>query len=246
MFEQEQKLFLEFIKLINDPDFTQEKAEHALELALKVYSGGWRHSYGVVTKYFLANSKGNSSSLSDTLQICYENLKQVHDILAAQQDEPKTRRSLEKLLDHIDLEIVRFDYFGKGLQTLQDQTEYTKSQISKIEQASDNAQQEIKNQKIQSVTILGIFASIVITFVAGISVTNALLTNIQELSKWSMSFWSVLILGGVVNVLYSLYNMLYRLSGNKDKIIKWWSNWFNIGLFVFAIIFLSLSIATTP
>lgn len=142
--------------------------------------------------------------------------------------------------------MVRLDYFGRNLAVLKEQSKYTEGQLHKIEQISKNAQRELRNQKVQSITILGIFASIVITFVAGISVTNALLTNIQELSKWSMSFWSVLILGGVVNVLYSLYNMLYRLSGNRDKIIRWWSNWFNIGLFVLAIIFLLLSVATKP
>lgn len=246
MFESKEPEFKQFIELINDPHFDQNKLEQAANLAIEIYSNGWRHSYAWVTKWFLDETHNDATELSDLLQSCYLNLQQIKLAVKEKGDNDPTRRSLEKLLDHVDLEMVRLDYFGRNLAVLKEQSKYTEGQLHKIEQISKNAQRELRNQKVQSITILGIFASIVITFVAGISVTNALLTNIQELSKWSMSFWSVLILGGVVNVLYSLYNMLYRLSGNRDKIIRWWSNWFNIGLFVLAIIFLLLSVATKP
>lgn len=45
MFESKEPEFKQFIELINDPHFDQNKLEQAANLAIEIYSNGWRHSY---------------------------------------------------------------------------------------------------------------------------------------------------------------------------------------------------------
>lgn len=242
-------------KVCKEGNFSQADAKECKDLALETYKSGWRHQYGFVTKFFL--NKYDEAVLSEMLQCVYANLNIVlsainQDIQNDEEDscfslEPKkelvrTRRGIEKLMDHVDLEIVRLDYFRKEFARLTAQSMALNDQIKEIDKLSQNVGKEMKNQSIQSVTILGIFASIVITFVAGISLGNTMLSNLANLSNYSLGFWCILMLGGVINVLFSLYNMLFKLTKLKDSVVSPLKNWYNLGIMIFALIFLALDI----
>lgn len=241
-------------KVCKEGNFSQAEAKECKDLAVETYKSGWRHQYGFVTKFFL--SKYDEAVLSEMLQCVYANLNIV--LSAINQDiqndeysfsslEPKkelvrTRRGIEKLMDHVDLEIVRLDYFHKELARLTAQSMALNDQIKEIDKLSQNVGKEMKSQSIQSVTILGIFASIVITFAAGISLGNTMLSNLANLSNYSLGFWCILMLGGVINVLFSLYNMLFKLTKQKGNVVSPLKNWYNLGIMVLALIFLALDI----
>ena len=237
------KTFEKFIEsLINQ---TGDEASFR-EAVLTIYGEGWRHSYSFVTRYILRNNK-TSDDLAETLESLSEQIAELIPLFTEekakadnddttevlQQKYRRCHRALEKLKDHVDLEAIRMNHlYQQALDPLVTQTK-------EIKQGIDKAKNDLNHQRTESITILGIFASIIVTFVAGFSLSNSLLSNINSLSLGTMGFWCVVLMGFIVNVLYSLYNMLYTLNG-KPKII-WYKNWFNILLTVLAAFFIFIA-----
>lgn len=214
---------------------------------LTIYGDGWRHSYSFVTRYILRNNK-TADELAETLESLSAQIADLIPLFSEEKAKAdnggdtaeiiqkkyhRCHRALEKLKDHVDLESIRMNHLYKqALNPLVTKTE-------EIKQGIDKANNDLNHQRTESITILGIFASIIVTFVAGFSLSNSLLSNIKSLSFGTMGFWCVVLMGFIVNVLYSLYNMLYTLNG-KPKII-WYKNWFNILLTALAVFFLIIA-----
>lgn len=64
------------------------------------------------------------------------------------------------------------------------------------------------------ITILGIFSSIVITFVAGISFSTSVLSNIDKVSIYRLSFVMVLLAIFLFNFLYLLLDFINKINYN--------------------------------
>lgn len=240
--------FEKFIENLIDQNIDIETLE---ESVWEIYKDGWRHSYSFVTR-FLLRKKSTAKELSETLESLssriddliplFSDEKADFDLYDKNKDQQavhkkeyqRCHRALEKLKDHVDLETIRMTHLYK--QAL----DPVKKQYSEIHRKLNKAEDRIDHQRTESITILGIFASIIITFVAGFSLSNALLSNIKSLSFGTVGFWCVVLMGFIVNVLYSLYNMLYTLNG-KPKIL-WWKNWFNVILLGLAIVFITIAV----
>ena len=93
---------------------------------------------------------------------------------------------VNKLYDHINLDIARINYFKKtemrSYDELQKVMRTTKELEEKTEDMKDAVEKVDEMQK-QYITILGIFASIVLAFTGGIAFSTSVLENTGNCEK---------------------------------------------------------------
>ena len=215
----------------------------------------FRHQYSSITKYIIndLNSSNEStsfaydfSSVVNTLYNLSENLNYLYSNFIVNSDE-KVKLSYNKLCDHINLEIVRFNYFQTQFDAFQqeiklikntcdDLKEQKENVISKLEEFK-NIKFEIKEEQISQksdittiindleeskeqlkkhstwyISILGIFAGIIITVFSAVTFSTSVLSNIKQLNNFTLTFWILIIFAGFINLLYSLYNLVYKVN----------------------------------
>ncbi|EFC31809.1 hypothetical protein C414_000470008 [Campylobacter jejuni subsp. jejuni 414] len=107
---------------------------------------------------------------------------------------------IAKFYDHVNLECVR----------LQDSSE----KISHLQNTYKELSENLNKQQTQYITILGIFASIVLTFVSGLVFSNSILSNIDKASIYRLVFVMAFIALFVGNILYFLFAFLIKISLN--------------------------------
>lgn len=143
--------------------------------------------------------------------------------------------AINKLYDHVNLDIARIAYSDgadrrisgeSSLETLHAQInslytdvqkvqainkdfEATQKKLSDVEFKLDNSQKEY-------ISILGIFAAVVLAFTGGIAFSTSVLNNIAQASIYRMIGISLVIGLVLVNVLFGLFYYIHSLV-NKEK-----------------------------
>ncbi|GAA7849999.1 hypothetical protein JP0252_05830 [Helicobacter pylori] len=77
--------------------------------------------------------------------------------------------------------------------------------------------EELNKQQTQYITILGIFASIVLTFVGGLVFSTSVLSNIDKANAYRLVFVMAFIALFFGNILYLLFSFLSKISLSKEK-----------------------------
>ena len=152
--------------------------------------------------------------------------------------------SVNKLYDHVSLEIARISYSDAGDRNVSQEGAVAsiEAKVVKLEQESEQVlsgirdgvakaidsqsqiqkelveqKEEIGRQQREYISILGIFASIVLAFTTGIAFSTSVLENINAVSVYRMII-VVLIIGLVlVNTMYGLFYYIDRLVIRASK-----------------------------
>lgn len=143
------------------------------------------------------------------------------------------KQQILKLSDHINLEILRIkdiNTFKKEFQQAEKNLKKTKTKIKNMEceaketiKEISNLNDEVKSSRKEYITILGIFASIILAFVAGLTFTNSVLSNINNGSIYRLLFITSLIGFFITNMLHHLYKFIKNInrSDNKQENFDW-------------------------
>lgn len=144
---------------------------------------------------------------------------------------------LKKLYDHVNLEVARIGYLEgqvnrpesvKSLENqmakMQDDFVAKQDELNAIHQSIKKSQNNlnamrktIKNTQKDYITILGIFASIVLSFTAGIVFSTSVLENVHKASIYRISFAVILIGLVLVNILYGLFLYIGKLVNPQNN-----------------------------
>ena len=133
-------------------------------------------------------------------------------------------KSFYKLLDHVNLDISRIGYM-KGID---DKTEETSAQtyesLAQIEteakkatQKAEEIRKEFSDMQKTSITILGIFASIILTFFASMVFTKSVLENIANVNVFRLTFFIALIAMILFNAVFYLMQFILAINGKDTK-----------------------------
>ena len=140
------------------------------------------------------------------------------------------RDALKKLYDHVSLDIARITYSDAA--DRRDEQAESIAQIKmevaaaqdKVSQAQNDLDSQINTIQLavqdsqkNSITILGIFASIVLAFTGGIAFSTSVLENMHLVSAYRAIIVSLIIGLVLVNVLYGLFYYISKLIKNKDN-----------------------------
>lgn len=212
------------------PDF-----QNIITALKEVYTDGYRHSYSnISSKIFQIVSIGKIENQdADIVELLYlsENIKSIQVYIDIQTNDfsQEFKESFRKLSDHIQLEIARIDQqkdiiastmntqrqikdFEDQIKGIGDDTEKRRNELDKL----GTEMTDSKNQIISHVvSVLAIFAGIVIAFMTGTTLLSSAFSVMQNTNKYRLVF--VLALVGLVlfDLIISLMFIVARLCG-KD------------------------------
>ena len=133
--------------------------------------------------------------------------------------------------DSLKIIIKLYDHF----QLVSTQTDNVKTILeASIEEAKMNLTKEIKGIEKEHISILGIFASVVLAFVGGMTFSTSVLQNMMGVSIYRL-LAVVDLLGFVfINVIWLLVKFVATINDKKLEAFK--IKWFNIFCIAFALI----------
>lgn len=164
-----------------------------------------RHSYSQITSFVIDCYKDNKTDVISTLDL---NITNLYRYVVEMDVDGEYRNSVFKLTDHIRLEIIRCNYyrenvdatediklridaaceqlkdtykdidFGNSFEPLKKELSEARTQLARANRLSDSIQ-------MQMVSVLGIFAAIILAFFGGFSYFTSVFNNLHniELTK---------------------------------------------------------------
>ena len=153
-------------------------------------------------------------------------------------------KQINKLYDHINLEISRLNYSKQvevGTQMQLDNVSDALAEIERNVEHMEDAVEKADDIQKQYITILGIFASIVLAFTGGIAFSTSVLQNIAKASIYRISLISIILAFALTNLIYVLTRFIMEITKKQDEKILYpkYMIVLNIvyGIFVLIIIF---------
>lgn len=203
-----------------------------IEPIIALYGDGKRHQYSLITSYIMKQI-APEKDFQEKLNIICDNLRSLVELL----NDKKCQKSLQKLYDHINLELVRLNYTKELENGLQE----SKRQLEEIQTQSQIIKSDMKKQQTQYITILGIFASIVLAFVGGLTFSTSVLANMHQVGIYRLVFVLCFIAFFIANILHFLLSFIKDIN-QAQKPLFWQQ-----GIFYFnmCIIFSLLVLLTT-
>lgn len=89
-----------------------------------------------------------------------------------------------------------------------------------IEEAKENLQKQIKGVEKEYISILGIFAAIVLAFVGGITFSTSVLQNISEVSVFRLLLVVDFLAFVIINVIYILVKFIFTINEKNAKLFN--------------------------
>lgn len=190
---------------------------------------GFRHYYsdifGVLSQIDQDQEIGNTEILSQNMDIVQQEYRAYWEQENfSGEKKADISANIEKLYDHINLDIARINYSKRIELRSQDELGKVKETLEKIRQQvkgmEDNVQKARDMQK-EYITILGIFASIVLAFTGGIVFSTSVLENIAAVSIYRLVLVTVGLAFVLMNVIYLLTRFVQEISKKENEKIEY-------------------------
>lgn len=248
--ERRDKLINLLFELSQSQDIFREKEKRSgifLELEQIYYIQGsdeyFRHFYSdIFSTLTQIDSDDNQGSL-DVLAVNMQAIKDGYQ--AVNYDGSKLidiSKSIIKLYDHTNLEVARINYTKQLNNVTKSDLASTKELLQKQKEEFDNAKSETEmirntlgeetdkaNKRIEDsqkqmqneyVTILGIFAAIVLAFTGGMTFSSSVLNNISKASVYRLSLISFIIGMIFFDLIWVLIDFIRDINGKSIR-KKW-------------------------
>lgn len=248
--ERRDKLINLLFELSQSQDIFREKEKRSgifLELEQIYYIQGsdeyFRHFYSdIFSTLTQIDSDDNQGSL-DVLAVNMQAIKDGYQ--AVNYDGSKLidiSKAIIKLYDHTNLEVARINYTKQLNNVTKSDLASTKELLQKQKEEFDNAKSETEmirntlgeetdkaNKRIEDsqkqmqneyVTILGIFAAIVLAFTGGMTFSSSVLNNISKASVYRLSLISFIIGMIFFDLIWVLIDFIRDINGKSIR-KKW-------------------------
>ena len=203
-----QELLLELAR--PETKITSQNLEKYIFRLQDIYDEGFRHLYSGVFGVITSIDADDASELV-RLQ---ENIQTLHrtsvDWLAQKRGHASEDfcHRIEKLYDHINLDISRISYTQEIARRIEEKNSKTGEELEQLSEKAANMQKDY-------ITILGIFSSIVITFVAGMVFSSSVLSNIDKASIYRLTFVMLMVALMLFNLLNLLLDFIRRVNQRR-------------------------------
>lgn len=195
---------------------------------------GFRHNYSRATSaMFSPDPDGDDDPktyefYANKVETLVANVGTIRDRALAG-DDNELLMPLTKLYDHVNLELVRANYYAR-LNDLQDMRlgilsdkieEDREAAKESVEKAASEAKELIENTKAEvqrdNITVLGIFTGVVVAFVAGMTFSSSVLQNIDKASIYRLGAMAVATALFFLDLVALLVSFLGRVARVETK-----------------------------
>lgn len=177
--DKDKKLEKIIVLLCEEGDLSSQKDQIIKDLK-EIYEGEYKHKYSKITTIILNSTRDKEQAFMMLTQNI-KTLKEIQDNKEVESIKPK----LEKLYDHMNLECIRLQDFDEKMSRVKDVSIKLEDELNKNYK---KLSEELNKQQTQYITILGIFASIVLTFVGGLAFSTSVLSNIDKANAYRLVF----------------------------------------------------------
>lgn len=220
-------------------EYILELSLNSLELKLDekiselqfIYVDDFRHYYSEIfgTITIIKNDdKRDLQTLIENIGKIFQEVKLRHDNSSEDISEDFFLK-IKKLYDHINLDVARIKYTEALVNKITEQNQVTNAELKKINDKAEKMQRDY-------VTILGIFAAVIIAFVSGMTFSTSVLNNIDKVSIYRLLFIIILIALFIFNLLNLLFDFLIKInkisSDNNGSLIGTINNTLGFALLV--------------
>lgn len=194
----------------------------------------FRHYYSDI---FSTLTLIDGDSAMGSLDILAQNIQTIKDEYVPQnKDENESiidiSKEIAKLYDHTNLDIARINYtktmtnetrseLAKNKRVVSGLNDQMQKSYSSLKQYSEKTVDEIqkKQESMQKeyITILGIFASIVLAFTGGMTFSTSVLNNIHKVSVYKLGIISLIIGLVFADILWLLMDFIKSINGNQKR-----------------------------
>ena len=201
-------------------DFSEkflEDLDKYIDLIKVIYDDEFRHSYSNITAMLIKLNKENPQAL----EFVSNNFSSLVDKFPKEEN-LDAYKSLNKLYDHIILEQIRLTEVYSDSKELADNARDLSKQATKLLNRANKIVKETISVKTELITVLGIFAAILLAFVGGLTFSTSVFANLHQTSIYRIVL-AILLIGFVLsNILYGLFYYIDRLvrRDEEDKKIK--------------------------
>ncbi len=236
--DKDKKLEKIIVLLCEEGDLSSQKDQIIKDLK-EIYKGEYKHKYSKITTIILNSTRDKEQAFMILTQNI-KTLKEIQDNKEVESIKPK----LEKLYDHMNLECIRLQDFDEKMSRAKD----VSIRLDNLNKDYEKLSEELNKQQTQYITILGIFASIVLTFVGGLAFSTSVLSNIDKANAYRLVFVMAFIALFFGNILYLLFSFLSKISlsskiflseEEKDKQENFFKKpifWFNLMVIILFVI----------
>lgn len=218
--QEDGELFHQILKNLSHEILSDRGLRDVADCLNSLYAKEFRHQHSEIATFIL-QYKGK---IDETSMFLAENFKYIEQIVS---DDPKHRNIREKikrLSDHINLECIHVQTIEQTekqaeekVEQLDEQIKQAKKQIEKINTQAKKVEKQIEGQQNQHTIILGIFASIVLAFVGGLTFSTSVLSHMHEVSIHRLIFVICCIAFLVSNIIFVMFDFILKISGKENN-----------------------------
>lgn len=232
--------FKEALSILSKPDsegsLDEEGINSFIEFFTQLYGGGtgFRHLYSDVCNVmygFLETKENLDEGIPPQSLALANNMEIISREISRRKDLSDIAKSVRKIHDHVELERTRLEYMfkqnewqRKTLITAKEASEKADKATQKfnymVEESERNNRAMLEDSKRDYITILGIFAAIVIAFTAGSTFSASVLQNIDKASIYRICLMVTLIGLFLFNTISILLTFITNISkiGSDEKL----------------------------
>lgn len=252
--QQRGEILKDALKALSDvaPEAALDEAEvkEFIEFFSRLYEGEcpYRHLYSNVCAVMYEHLNTNPDKLDDGVPYPARNLASNMELIYRSievTDRPESvKRSVYKLYDHIELENTRMKYMAQqnkaqieGVEKLHKEVEDVGAKAEAMWENVANMQDDLQRNYV---TILGIFAAIVIAFAAGSTFSSSVIQSMASVSIYRLAFVMMVLGLFLFDLVMALFFFICRVSKFKEgehlpTLVKWANG---IAMAVVVIVFL--------
>lgn len=219
---KKQEQLEELLVSLSSDMVSEEDLPNLQRQLMELYSDGWRHYYSDIYTVLY----GLFEKRPESLVTLSENMQTLETCLEWECAEIQLK--WQKLYDHVSLDVARFQHYA----SLQGYTAEMNARLTSQESRLTAVDTELRTTQTHYITILGIFAAIVLTLAGSISFTNAAFSNLMTASPLRLFAACGIQLLLIVNVTYCLTASILPEKLPVKQNLQNWIRWFNITLIV--------------
>ena len=176
-----------------------------------LYSNNFRHSYARFYPLILEIAKDENEYNLDYLS---DNLESIRRLV----EKDCLYNPLSKLSDHLNLEIGRYNHYSEYESRVKDllkQNQDIAAALADAQNSADKANEKAASMQTEYITILGIFAAIILAFTGSFSFAGSVLNNIHQASIYRLIIISLVVGLVTFNIISILIDFIIKIN-NKD------------------------------
>lgn len=131
--------------------------------------------------------------------------------------------------DSVKIVIKIYDHFHLALHQIENVQSILANSVADTKEA---IQDDVKGMQKEYITILGIFASVILAFVGGITFSSSVLQNIDAVSIYRLLIVVDLIAMALINAIYVLVHFIMQINNKGESLFK--IKHLNIAMLLFA------------